>query len=513
MRVGLCRCSRSSRDLGRQRDVRARALPRARPGRGRTSTRRSSRRSRRTPASGLPTVVADGYPTLDDDAAGGCARWRSAWLRPGALRRAARAALDVVHYPLTVPVPPAREPHGRSPCSTSSTSTCPELFPRGERLFRRLAYDRARARRRRVIVISEFVRERGRSSGSGSTPSASTRSTSASTTSASRPTRRVEREPFLLYPARPWPHKNHARLFEAFALRAPRRGRSCGSCSPGVGHDAAALPDGVEARGGVSADELVELYRRAAASSSRASTRASGCRRSRRWPAAARSPRPTPGRCPRCAATRPSSSTRATPEAIAAGVTEALDRADELRQRGLARAAAFTWDATARAHDRVYEAALSCLKPHAVGLDQQPHELVEVDRRLPAEDAPRLRRVADEVVELGGAAVERRVAPHVRRASRGRRASNAQLDELLRPSATRRSRRRSRPARPAAASATSRGRSRRHTPSRGAQSRSPSTSSCSSPSEIAAAARATLRGRKSSGPPRRLVVVEDPAAA
>ena len=29
--------------------------------------------------------------------------------------------------------------------------------------------------------------------------------------------------PFLLYPARPWPHKNHARLFEAFArLRGER---------------------------------------------------------------------------------------------------------------------------------------------------------------------------------------------------------------------------------------------------------------------------------------------------
>ena len=42
------------------------------------------------------------------------------------------------------------------------------------------------------------------------------------------------------------------------------------------------------------------------------------------------------------------------PEAIAAGVEEALDRADELSERGLRRAAAFTWDETARAHDRVY---------------------------------------------------------------------------------------------------------------------------------------------------------------
>ena len=45
------------------------------------------------------------------------------------------------------------------------------------------------------------------------------------------------------------------------------------------------------------------------------------------------------------------------PAAIAAGVLEALDRASELSARGLERAAGFTWDATARAHDRVYELA------------------------------------------------------------------------------------------------------------------------------------------------------------
>jgi len=47
------------------------------------------------------------------------------------------------------------------------------------------------------------------------------------------------------------------------------------------------------------------------------------------------------------------------PASIAAGISETLDRADELRGRGLARAAGFTWDATALAHDRVYEAAFS----------------------------------------------------------------------------------------------------------------------------------------------------------
>ena len=47
------------------------------------------------------------------------------------------------------------------------------------------------------------------------------------------------------------------------------------------------------------------------------------------------------------------------PAAIAAGIDEALDRAGELASLGIERAALFTWDATARAHDRVYEAAVS----------------------------------------------------------------------------------------------------------------------------------------------------------
>ena len=46
------------------------------------------------------------------------------------------------------------------------------------------------------------------------------------------------------------------------------------------------------------------------------------------------------------------------PAAIAAGVTESLQRADELAASGRARAALYTWDATARAHDRAYELAI-----------------------------------------------------------------------------------------------------------------------------------------------------------
>jgi glycosyltransferase involved in cell wall biosynthesis len=42
------------------------------------------------------------------------------------------------------------------------------------------------------------------------------------------------------------------------------------------------------------------------------------------------------------------------PDAIGAGIDEALRRADELSAAGPPRAALFTWDANARAHDEIY---------------------------------------------------------------------------------------------------------------------------------------------------------------
>ena len=84
------------------------------------------------------------------------------------------------------------------------------------------------------------------STGSASTPSRYTRSTWR------RPRRftpdpSVAREPFLYYPARPWPHKNHARLFEAFALLRGDQ-PELRLVLTGAGHDAS-LPAGVEALG------------------------------------------------------------------------------------------------------------------------------------------------------------------------------------------------------------------------------------------------------------------------
>ena len=84
-----------------------------------------------------------------------------------------------------------------------------------------------------------------------------------------------------------------------------------------------------------------------------------------------------------------------------------------------------------------------------VGVDEQPHEPLEVERRRPAEPLPRLRRVADEVVELGGAAAQRLVDVHV-----------------LLPVEARRARRRARRARARCGRPRSRSRSRRAPPGR-----------------------------------------------
>jgi glycosyltransferase involved in cell wall biosynthesis len=303
---------------------------------------------------GLPSVVAAGYAS-STRTPGRLRAMGEAWLRPGALRRYLDRA-DVVHYPLTVPVPPTGKPSVLTLLDVQHLDL-PELFPRGERLFRRLAYDRAARGTDHVVVISEWVRERVVAR-LGLDPARVHAIHLGVDHERFSPGGASVREPFLLYPARPWPHKNHARLYEAFArVRAERPGLRL--VLTGVGHDAATLPEGAETLGSVSTDELVSLYRRASAlvfpslyegfGLPPIEAMACGC------PVATSNA----GSLPEVVGDAAVLFDPRDPESIAAGILEALDRADELRQRGLARAAGFTWDATARAHDAVYEAALS----------------------------------------------------------------------------------------------------------------------------------------------------------
>jgi glycosyltransferase involved in cell wall biosynthesis len=164
------------------------------------------------------------------------------------------------------------------------------------------------------------------------------------------------REPFLFYPARAWPHKNHARLFEAFALL--RRDRpELRLVLTGGGHSGT-VPEGVEVRGHVSADEVVALYRRAAAlvfpslyegfGQPPLEAMACGC------PVACSDAGSLPEICGDAARLFDPSS----PTAIAAAVDEVLRVPEPWRVRGLARAAEFTWERSARAHEDVYRELL-----------------------------------------------------------------------------------------------------------------------------------------------------------
>ncbi len=297
---------------------------------------------------GLETIVAGAYPS-STTTAGRLRAMGAATLRPGPMRSLI-ADVDVVHYPLTVPIPRPTGPHVLTLLDVQHLDL-PGLFPRSERLFRKLAYDRASRHATEVIVISEFVRERVIDR-LGLDPEHVHAVWLGVDHERFSPAPAVEREPLLLYPARPWPHKNHLRLLEAFRELKEAR-PELRLLLTGVGHDARTLPDGVEARS-VSTAELVELYRRAAClvfpslyegfGLPPIEAMACGC------PVAAAAAGSLPEVCADAAVLFDPLDAAA----IAAGIDEALERSDELTERGLRRAAVFTWDETARAHDGIY---------------------------------------------------------------------------------------------------------------------------------------------------------------
>jgi glycosyltransferase involved in cell wall biosynthesis len=169
----------------------------------------------------------------------------------------------------------------------------------------------------------------------------------------SAPPAGTAREPFLLYPANAWPHKNHGVLFEAFALLRRER-PELRLVLTGAGHDPAAAPPGVEVRGYVTQEELVELYRRAAAmvfpslyegfGQPLLEAMACGC------PVAASGVSSIPEVCG--GAARLFDPTSA--EAVADAVADVLRSGETWAALGLEHAAGFSWERTARATEAVY---------------------------------------------------------------------------------------------------------------------------------------------------------------
>jgi glycosyltransferase involved in cell wall biosynthesis len=297
-------------------------------------------------SAGLPAVVAREYRTART-APQRLAAMGEAWARRAPLRRHLEGA-SVVHYPLTIRLPPVESPSVVTLHDLQHLDL-PAMFPRAERLFRRVAWHPSLRGAERVIVISDFVRQRAEEL-LGLDPRRLRVVPLGLDHERLRPG--GERGDYLLYPARRWPHKNHERLFEAFALIRRER--------PGLrlvltgGDEFSTLPHGVEARGHLPWEDVVELFRHAAALVFPSLYEGFGL---------------PPLEAMACGCPVACSDVAALPEvvgdaarlfdprdarSIADAVLDVLAAPDEWAARGLGRARAFSWEATARATDDVY---------------------------------------------------------------------------------------------------------------------------------------------------------------
>jgi glycosyltransferase involved in cell wall biosynthesis len=296
----------------------------------------------------LPSTVVRAYRASYSTPGRALAMTQAA-VAPGRMRGELEG-VDAVHFPLTVMLPPVDLPVATT-VHDLYHELYPGMLPRSEVLWRRIAWRRTLRRARRVIAISNTVKE------------------SLVERCAIDPKRiRVvhhgvdrdrftpgdgPREPFLLYPAHNWPNKNHDRLIEAFRILRGRR-LDLRLVLTGGGHAGRKVPEGVELRGRVPDDELLGLYRTASAlvfpslyegfGQPPLEAMACGC------PVAAA---PT-GAIPEVCGDAALYFDPASPESIAETVEQVLEHPRELVARGLRRAAEFSWEACARGHEAVY---------------------------------------------------------------------------------------------------------------------------------------------------------------
>lgn len=272
---------------------------------------------------------------------------------PGAdVRRSMRRA-DVVHYALTVPVP--HRPPGTPMVHTVHDvqhHDLADLFSRQEKAYRALAYDRPARRADVVITISQFCKTRiveklG-------VPAERVRVAHHGVDAHTFTTYDGPREAFVLYPARSWPHKNHARLIAAVERLRVDRPELRLVLTGGGASELGSLPEWVEHRGLVPEGELAELYRAASclAFASRyegfglppLEAMASGC------PVAAASAGSLPEVCGNAAVLFDPDDVIG----MATSIGTAIDSRDRLVPLGLKRAGQFTWKACADVHADVY---------------------------------------------------------------------------------------------------------------------------------------------------------------
>lgn len=272
----------------------------------------------------------------------------------GARIRRRMADAQVVHFPFTVAIPPI----GRRVGSIVTAHDVqhldmPQNLSWAERQYRKVTYDPPAKAADLVITDSEFAR-RSIIEHLGIDPD-KVRTIHLGFDASGFSPSDEPRESFLLYPARPYRHKNHRALIEAVALLR-REEPDLRLVLTGEGLERLRdVPDWVDRRGLIPFDELKRLYRTARLlvfpslyegfGLPPLEAMASGC------PVAAS----TAASIPEVVGDAAELFDPSTPESIADGIRRALARTTDLTTRGLRRAGSFGgWETPVRAHEDAY---------------------------------------------------------------------------------------------------------------------------------------------------------------
>jgi glycosyltransferase involved in cell wall biosynthesis len=293
--------------------------------------------------------------------------------RPGRAARDVPDGLDLVHYPVTVPIPRTSLPRVTTVYDMQHHDL-PQFFSRGERAYRRWAYDDAARSADVVVTTSAWSRQRlvellglapERVEVVHMGVDLERYSTKPGPLDERLPDELGLPERFLIYPANIWPHKNHELLVEALAraddadLGLVLTGRDFGRLGRlaahaerlGVGHRVRHL-------GFVERDAVPVLYRLAVGMVFPSLYEGFGAPPVEAMACG----------CPVAASARGSLAEvcggavlKIEPESVDS-ISDAIDRLSgdaDLRERlaaaGLARAREFSWAATAKHHTAIYE--------------------------------------------------------------------------------------------------------------------------------------------------------------
>lgn len=306
-------------------------------------------------AAGLPSEIVSSYPASWTPM-GRIAGMSRLLFAPGRVRRALlKTEPAVIHFPLSVMLPRIEHPAVVATVHDVQHEFFPQFFSLPELAYRRMIYGSTIRNSARVITGSDHARsvllERYQLD-----PSRVVRIHHAIDHQRFKISERA-RKPFLLYPANRWRHKNHETLFEALVVLR-RTMPELKLVLTGSGHEGRFTPEGVIVLGRVPIDTLVELYQSAAAMVYPSlyegfglpvlEAMACAC------PVASSNASSLPEVCGDAAVMFDPQS----PAEIVRAVKELLESPEQYAARGLLRASQFTWSATARQHEDVYESLL-----------------------------------------------------------------------------------------------------------------------------------------------------------